>query len=236
MNLNTGTNTVPVWTNVPPATGAGSGTGLELRWNNQSNQGTTASASWPYMTRPGATGQVDYLYVFTADTTSLGSLGTSTNVPVAFLYTNYMHSRWNWDNTGTFASAPIFTAYPSTAHGSITAGDGSILGGNATDTSSTSYFKANVWGRVTSAGAPAAAPTNAPAVTNGTAGASSPTAGANWLTNFQSLQGGTQYTQFPATPAATTADQWNTMFTLYTGPNMTTGTWTPVLTFSYTFV
>lgn len=230
---------------MPPATGAGSGTGLELRWSDQSNQGTTVSASWPYMTRPGATGQVNYLYVFTADGTSLGSLGTSTNVPVAFSNANYMHSRWNWNNTGTFASAPIFTAYPSTAHGAVTRGDNSPLGGNATDTNggggdaTRSYLKANAFGRVVSAGAPAAAPTNPPAVTDtasAATGAFTPTAGANWLTNYAGLQGGNDYIQFPATPAATTADQWNTMFTLFTGPNMTTGTWTPVLTLSYTYV
>lgn len=234
MQLNTGTNGAPTWTAVPAA---GTGTGQELRYHDTSTQGAIASASWPFMTRPGATAAVSYLYVFTADTTSLGSLGSGTSTPVAFSNANYMHSRWDWDNLGTFASAPIFTAYPSTAHGSVTRGDGSLLGGHATDTGATarSYLKGNAFGRVTSAGAPAAAPANGPVVTDGATGALTPTAGANWNTNYQSMQGDNDYIQFPSTPAAVTADQWNTIFALFTGPNMLTGTHTPILSLKYTF-
>jgi len=161
--LNTNTNGSPTWTSVPAA---GAGTGQELRYSDLSNQGSTASASWPAITRPSSgTAGVNYLYVFTADTTSLGYLGGGTSTPAAFANSNYRALRLDWDNTGTFASAPIFTAYPSTAHGSITRGDGSILGGHASDTGATAraYLKGNAFGRVDSAGVPAAAPSNAPA-------------------------------------------------------------------------
>ena len=133
--------------------------------------------------------------------------------------------RLNWDASGTFASAPIYTGYPTTAHGAVTRGDGSVLGGQATDTGGTarSYLKGNAFGRVTSAGAAAAAPTNAPAVTDGATGALTPTAGANWLTNYQGLQGDNDWIAFPSTPVAVTADTWNVMMALFTGPNMTPG-------------
>lgn len=232
--LNTGTNAAPVWTSVPAS---GAGTGQELRFSDSSAQGAVASASWPYMTRPAATGGVDYLYVFTADTTSLGYLGTSTNTPVAFGNGNYRALRLDWDNLGTFASAPIFTAYPTTAHGAISRGDGSLLGGHATDTGATarSYLKGNGFGRVDSAGVPAAAPANAPVVTDGATGALTPTAGANWLTNYQGLQGDNDWMAFPSTPAAVTADQWSLMLRLFTGPNMTPGTLVPVISCKYTY-
>lgn len=235
LQQNTGTNGSPTWTTL---NNGGSGGANELRFSDQNNQGSTASASWPYMTRPGSTGQVNYQYAFTADTTSLGYLGGGTSTPATWANANYNDKRWNWDSVGTFASAPVFTMYPTNAHGAITRGDGSPLGGHATDTGGTarSYFKANAWGRVTSAGAPAAAPTNPPTVTDGTTGSLSPTAGANWLTNYQGLQGDNDFITFPSTPAATTADSWPVMLTLFTGPNMATGTYAAiVISIKYTF-
>ena len=233
LQLNTGTQGSPTWTAVPAA---GAGTGQELRWSDLSTQGSTASASWPYMTRPASTQVVPFLYVFTADTTSLGSLGGGTSTPATFSNANYMHSRWDWDAVGTFASAPIFTAYPTTAHGAITRGDGSVLGGHATDTGGTarSYLKAAMFGRVTSAGAPAAAPGSGPTVTDGATGAVTPTAGANWSA-YQGLQGDNDWLAFPSTPAATTADQINTIFALFTGPNQTPGTLLWVQSLKYTY-
>lgn len=234
LQLNTGSNSSPTWTSL---NNGGTSGANELRFSDQSNQGATASASWPYMTRPGSTGQVNYQYAFTADTTSLGYLGGGTNTPVSWANSNYNDKRWTWDAVGTFASAPIITMYPTNAHGSITRNDGTPLGGSS-DTGGTarSYFKANAWGRVTSAGAPAAAPSNAPAVTDGATGALTPTAGANWLTNYQGLQGDNDYIQFPSTPAATTADSWPWMMTLFTGPNMLTGTYSAlVASLKYTY-
>lgn len=231
LEANTGTNGAPTWTSVL-------GASKEIRYSDVSSAGLgTASASWPYVTRPAATQGLDYAYAYTADATGLGVLGNA-GAPTAFTNASYLQYRWNWDNTGTFASAPIFTAYPTTAHGAITRGDGSPLGGHATDTGGTarSYLKGNAFGRVTSAGAPAAAPSNAPVVTDGTTGSLSPTAGANWLTNYQGLQGDNDYITAPFTPAATTADQWNVMMRLFTGPNMGLGTLTWQHTLKYTYV
>jgi hypothetical protein len=235
--MNTNTNGSPTWTTL---NNGGTSGANELRFSDQSNQGSTASASWPYTTRPGSTSAAtfQYQYAFTADTTSLGYLGSGSSTPVAWSNSNYNDKRWNWDNLGTFASAPIFTMYPTTAHGSITRGDNSPLGGNTTDTGATarSYFKGNGWGRVTSAGAPAAAPSNAPVVTDGTTGALTPTAGANWLTNYQGLQGDNDWIAFPSTPAATTADSWPVTLMLFCGPNMATGTYAAiVVSLKYTF-
>lgn len=145
--------------------------------------------------------------------------------------------RWDWDNTGTFASAPIFTAYASTSHAAITRGDNSVLGGNTTDTGATarSYLKGNAFGRVDSAGVPAANPINAPAANDGTTGSVSPTAGANWLTNFQGLQGDNDYITAPFTPAATTADQWSCIIRLFIGANSAAGVSTPTVSLKYTF-
>ena len=230
LDANTGSQAVPTWTSVL-------GANKEVRWHDTSTAGlTTASASWPYVTRPAATGGIDYAYAYTADAVGIGVLG-SAGAPTAFTNASFHQFRWNWDNLGTFASAPIFTAYPSTAHGAVSRGDGSLLGGHATDTGATarSYLKANAFGRVDSAGAPALAPTNAPVVTDGASGAATPTAGANWLTNYQGLQGDNDYIQFPSTPAAVTADQWRTMLRMFTGPNMTPGTLTPTLTLKYTY-
>lgn len=237
LQLNTGTQAAPVWTSL---NNGGTGGANELRFSDQATQGATASASWPYTTRPGATSAAtfQYQYAFTADTTSLGYLGTSTNTPIAWANANYNDKRWSWDAVGTFASAPILTMYATNAHGAITRGDGSPLGGHASDTGATarSYFKANAFGRVTSAGAPAAAPTNAPAVTDGATGALTPTAGANWLTNYQGPQGDNDWIAFPSTPAATTADSWQVMLMLFCGPNMLTGTYAAiVISCKYTF-
>jgi hypothetical protein len=81
----------------------------------------------------------------------------------------------------------------------------------------------------------AAAPTNAPTVTDGTTGTVSPTAGANWLTNYQGAQGDNDFITAPFTPTAVTADQWNLMIRLFTGANMTPGTHTPVISCKYTW-
>jgi hypothetical protein len=151
----------------------------------------------------------------------------------------YRFLRFDWDAVGTFASAPIFTAYNSTAHAAITRNSpsGGILEGNTTDTGATarSYLKGNAFGRVDSAGVPAAAPTNAAAVADGATGALTPTAGANWLTNFQGLQGDNDWIAFPSTPAATAADQWSLIIRLFIGANTAAGTSTPVISLKYTY-
>lgn len=217
------------------------GAGTEVRFSDVgTGLLTTASASWPAMLRPGATAIVSYIYAFTADAVGNGSYGgAGGSNPATFSKDNYLQARWDWDNIGTFASAPIFTAYESTAHAAITRNSpsGDILAGNATDTGATarSYLKGNAWGRVTSAGAPAAGPSNAPVVTDGSTGSVGPTAGANWMSAFQGLMGDTDYITAPFTPSATVADDWNIEFALFTGPNMIPATWTPVLSLKYSW-
>jgi hypothetical protein len=231
MKCNDGILGTPHWVDI-------GGASTEVRWSDSNTQKNIASASWPAMNRPAATAIVSYTYAYTADATGNGFLSNQGAIDCpAFDEGNYLWAKWSWDNVGTFASAPIFTAYPTTAHGSITRNDGSLLGGKIADTGGTgySYMKGNAFGRVGSAGEPAAAPANAPVVTDGTVGSVSPTAGANWLTNFQSLQGDNDYITAPFTPAATTADTWSLEFALFTGPNMTPATYTVVMTLKYTW-
>jgi hypothetical protein len=191
------------------------------------------------MTRPGETALVGYLYDFSADTTSLGCLGNATSTPVimnsAFFTTNYMVLRLNADATGTFASAPIFTAYLTTGHGAITRGDNSLLGGNTTDTGATarSYLKGNMYGIGATVQVPSTAPV-APTVTDGTTGSVSPTTAA-WLNPWQSLQGDNDYITYGSVPTATTAQVLALDIALFVGPNQSTGTATPVISTKYTY-
>jgi len=217
-----------------------SGANHEIRWSDQNNQRNVASALWPAMIRPAATGIVSYTYAFTADGVGEGFYGNAGNCPV-FSKDNYLWSRWWWDNVGTFASAPIWTAYLTNAHGVITRGPlvatPNMLQGSADTLNGVdfSYLKGNAWGRVTSAGAPAAGPGAAPVVTDGTAGSVSPGVGANWIAAFQDLMGDLDYITAPFTPAATTQDQWNTEFALFTGPNMWPSLYQVVTTLKYTW-
>ncbi|MDP2729139.1 MAG: hypothetical protein Q8O55_01495 [Dehalococcoidales bacterium] len=213
---NYGTLGAPVWADL-------SGANRETRWSDSAIQNTIASAVWPAMNRPGATSIVSYTYAYTADAVGWGYISGQASPCPAYSKDNYLWSRWWWDNLGSFASAPIYTAYLTTAHAAITRGvpDGGLLqGSNDTlNVSKFSYMKGNAFGRVTSAGAPAAGPAAAPVVTDGTVGSVSPAAGANWLANYQSLMGDLDYITAPFTPAATTQDQWNVHFAIFSGPN-----------------
>ena len=227
---NNNTTGAPNWVNLV-------GAGREVRWSSSYSQKNITSANWPAMIRPAAAGIVSYTYAYSADAVGDGFYAAGGDCP-AYSKDNYLWARWNWDNTGTMAAPPIFTAYISTLHGPITREDGSVLGGSA-DTkpagTAFSYLKGNAWGRVTSAGAPGAGPANAPVVTDGAVGSVSPAAGANWLTHFQDLQGDNDYITAPFTPAATTADQWNVHFALFTGPAQVPGLYVPVLSLKYTW-
>ena len=229
IDVNLGSNAVPTWTSMW-------GANHEVRWSDISTQDGIASAAWTPTLRPAATGIVSYTYGFTADAVGTGVIG-SAGPPPAWARSNYNFARWNWDNSGTFASAPIFTSFPTNAHGAITRGDGTLLGGSADtlNVSNFSYLKANAWGRVNSAGAPAAGPGADPVVTSGTVGAVSPVAGANWIVNFQDLQGVNDWILAPFTPAATTADTWQIEFALFMGPNETPALYQVVLTIQYTW-
>jgi len=235
MDANHGTQAAPVWVEVGPTANH------EVRWSDIATQKNVGSAAWPAMIRPGATTIVSYTYAFTADAVGNGFISNTGAIDCpAYSKDNYNWARWAWDALGSFASAPIFTAYLTTAHAAITRQnpDGGLLQGSA-DTkpgaSAFSYIKGNAFGRVESGGAPAAAPANAPVVTDGTVGSVSPTAGANWLANFQSLMGDNDYITAPFTPAATTADKWYLHFALFTGPNMLPALYQVVMSLKYTW-
>lgn len=229
LEANRGNVGTPNWSNVL-------GANREIRWHDTSAAGlTTASASWPFMTRPAATGGVDYAYAYTADAVGDGVFGGGVGqIPAAFATTQYLQFRWSWDNVGTFASAPLFTAYPSTSHGVPSRGDGSVLGGHASDTGATAraYLKGVIYGSGTTTQVPAAGPAT-PLVTDGATGsvASSAAAWSNW----QGLQGDTDYLSYPSTPTAVTAQVLYTMLRLFTGPNMSAGTHVPVVSCKYTY-
>jgi hypothetical protein len=210
-------------------------TGVEVRWSGTgTGLRSTGSASWPADIRPASTGIVAFTYVFTADTTGFGfygGAGTSAD-PATWSNSNYKWSKWHWDNTGTFASAPIITAYDTSGDSTATSG---LLGGSS-DTSSKSYLKGNAYGDNTATmHVPAAAPTNAPVVTDGTGGALTFSAAGAWLTNYQDLRGDTDYIQNGATPSATTAQDWYFIWALFNGPGMTPSTYTPCLALRYTW-
>lgn len=226
-NVTTG---APNWVDL---SGAG-----EVRWSHLNNQKNIAAAAWPAMIRPAATAIVSYTYAYTAGAVGDGFYADGGVCP-AYDKDNYLWARWWWDNLGTFASAPIFTAYPTVGHGAIVRQDGSLLGGANPDTkpgaNAFSYLKGNAYGRVVTGGVPGAGPGAAPLVTSGTVGSVSPAAGAFWLADFQSLQGDNDYITAPFTPIPVTQDQWNVEFALFTGPGMNIGLHQVQVTLKYTW-
>ena len=228
----------PSWSNL-------SGANHEIRWSDLATQRNIASANWPAMLRPAATQGVDYTYAFTADAVGEGFYGNAGVVP-AWVRTNYLWARWNWDNVGTFASAPIWTAYLTNAHAAIVRGPvvatPNMLQGSADTLNGVdfSYLKASAWGQVTDstagggANAPAAGPGADPLVTSGAAGCVSPVAGANWSA-WQDLMGDNDYITSIFTPAATLAGTWYLEFRLFTGPNMWPSLYQIVTTLKYTW-
>lgn len=231
---NSNTDASPTWNAV---TFGGSAGANEIRWcASGAGAGGTASASWPQYSRPGSTGAVPELWYFTADTTGTKVAtydGTNGHANVACI---------DYDNLGTFATAPTLTAYGDSTHAAPSAGtqpgalSGSpIVNGQSSDTSSTSYLKINEYGDDQTGNPTAGSVGSSPSATTGTAGSVSPGAAA-WLTNWQSAQGAIQYITHRRTPAATTAGKIFFAPILFTGPNMSLGTLQPVITFTYSYV
>lgn len=197
---------------------------------------TTASASWPTYLKPtsGTIAIPEMWGYFGSDAT--GGLKVTTYDGTS---AHYKQILVNWDNTGTYASAPIVSAWKDNTLPAASAGaqpgtgDGSsFVNGHATDTSSTSYIKINFYGQgLTAAGVQQTPASNAAgtlAVTSGTAGAVSPGSAA-WLATWQSAQAATQYIQDGATPQAVTAGLWYGVVVFYTGVNQVGGTLLPVM-------
>jgi hypothetical protein len=231
---NSNTDASPTWNTV---TFGGSAGANEIRWCAAGAGGaSTGSASWPQYSRPVATGAVPELWYATADTTLVKVAtydGTNGKANVACI---------DYDNLGTFATAPTLTAYSSSAHNAPVAGtqpgaeSGSpIINGQSSDTSSTSYLKANLYGDDQTGNPAAGSVGSTLLVTSGSAGSVSPGAAA-WLATWQSLQGAIQFITHRRTPAATTAGKIFFTLALFTGPTMSLGNLTPVVTFTYSYV
>jgi len=233
-----------VWTGTALAFGGTAGAN-ELRWAMSTTPGTTttASANWPFVTRTGSTFAIDTLWAFTAD-----AVGLQINAyNGANSKSNQM--RWSWDAVGSYAAAPQFSAFQSTAHTNPTPGDGTITGGASPDTSTvpssataTSYLKINAYGNViaTTATLVAAGPAGtAPTVTTGAQSLTTTTAGTNWLNTNGAWASAQGFSQggiiFASVPAATTANTWPWLCALFCGLGLTTGTLTPVITLQYSF-
>lgn len=240
--VNTGASDAsPTWTDMLFNTA-----NYELRLcGSGAGAGNIASVAWPTFLRPGSVSVIPEMWGYFGSNNS-GGLKINT-----YDGTNahFMQWRINWDNTGTFAAANILSfwkdatlpaASPGTQPNPTSGGDGSsFVNGHATDTNSTSYAKLNANGSGVTAGGTQETP-NANAngtltATSGSAGAATPGAGA-WLSNWQSGQASTQFVQGTATPAATTSGFWYTLFSFFTGPNMTGGTLLPVAGFQYQWV
>jgi hypothetical protein len=243
LQYNKGSDGTPDWTGTAIAFGGTSGAN-EMRWCASGAGGASiGSASWPYVTRPSSgTAAIAELWAFTSDTsgTKVATYDGSNTASRVL--------RWNWDNTGTFAAAPQFSAFGDNTHTTPSAGtqpggqSGSpIVNGQSSDTSSTSYLKINAYGNGVTAGGVQHTPSSGAAgttlaATSGTAGAVTPASTPAWLTTWQSAQGWTAYILNGAIPQAVTAGQWYWTMALYTGANMSLGSAIqPVLTFQYSY-
>jgi hypothetical protein len=234
--FNSATDAAPTWNVI---TFGGSAGANEYRFTSTGGGAAgTSSALWPQFSRPGATAAVPECWGFSADTTGILH-GTYTG-------TNAKANQFNidYDNVGTYAAAPTFSAFGDNTHAAPSAGtqpgaqSGSpIVNGQNPDTLNTnvySYLKLNEYGDDQTAN-PAAGTTGTVTVTSGTLGSVSPGAAA-WLANWQSMQGAITLVTHRRTPAATTAGKIFFVLALFTGPGMSLGTLTPVLTFTYSFV
>jgi hypothetical protein len=239
-NINSGASDAsPTWTDVLAATA-----NYELRLcSTGAGSGSIASASWPSILKPtSGTAVIPEMYAYLGSDASGGLKVTTYDATSA----HYMQFRVNGDNTGTYASAPLFSAWATTGLPAASpgtqpgVGDGtSFINGHATDTSSTSYIKANFYGQgLTSGGVQQTPASNAAGtltVTSGTAGAATPGSAA-WLATWQSLQAATQFIQNGGIPQAVTANLWYGVFAFYTGVNMVGGVLLPQVAYQYTWV
>lgn len=239
LETNSGSNASPTWTSIM-------GAGGEIRWiDANTDLHTTGNAAWPQMTRPGSATLVGYLWGFSADTTGYGapSSGSSPYIPIVLAAppTTWNQLRWNNSASGTYASAPILTAYKGTGdRSSVSAGDGSLLGGSA-DTSNSSYLKGNAYGFAfaTTPQTPSAAPTGSfPTAADHTAGSVATSTGAwqNGGAKWQDLCADANYiTSGGASWDGASGKVWHFMVAQFTGPNMTPGTLTPTVALKYSY-
>ena len=238
LQVNTGASDAsPTWTDLLFGTA-----NYELRAAISGAAGNIASASWPSMLKPliGTT-LIGQLWGYFGSDNSGGLQVTTYDGTGA----HYNQFRINWDALGTFASAPLISAWkdntlPAASPGTQTSpGDGSnVVNGTSGESSSTSLLKGTAFGNGVTAGGAADNPgsnfgTN-PTATSGSAGGSA-TINATWLA-WQSLQAATQWIVNGAIPKATTAGTWNFLLAFYLAASMIGGILLPVLGFQYTWI
>lgn len=242
LGYNTGTDASPVFTGTALALSGSSGANeLRMALSSGSQTGSTASASWPYMSRPSSgTSTVNQLWAFTADTTG-NQIATYTgdNTKANVL-------RWVFSADGNPITAMSLTFYADNTHANPSAGtqppgshNDAFTNGHSSDTSSTSYIKINAYGSgLTAAGSqetPSAGSVGTnPSATTGSAGAATTSAGA-WLSTWQSAQGGLQYVTGAATPHTAQAFNWYATMVIFLGANISTGTWLICFDLNYTY-
>ena len=232
--FNTGSDGATTWTGT--AMNFGGSAGLhEARFQRTGGGGiaTTPSASWPAIIRPGAgTAGVEEMWIFTTSDNSGGYKCTTYDGGK----TNSLVGRISFDALGSPASAMQLSAFCDAADTAPVAGtqvamdtDGSnFINGQATDTTSHSYVKLNVFG----CGYPSAGAQETPvdasidgttlAVTSGAGGAAIAGAGA-YLATWQSAQGWSEYAQGTAAPKTLQAFYWYFSIAVFVGSNMQTG-------------
>jgi hypothetical protein len=221
--------------------------GYELRaaLSSGSQTTSTASAAWPSILKPSSgTTLLDKMYCFSADTTGLAVTnydGTSAH---------YLQFRINWDNLGTYAAAPIISAWkdntlpaasPGTQPAATSGGDGSsVINGTSAESSSLSLLHANAYGQGLTAGGvqqtPVANAAGTLAVNSHSAGGAATPGSAAWLATWQDLQAATNWIADGATPQATTAGLWYFCLALWIAAGMTGGTLLPVLGYQYQWI
>jgi hypothetical protein len=243
MQYNTGTDASPTWTGTAIALSGTSGAN-ELRMAITGGGTSITSANWPYMAKPtSGTTAVTSLYAYTADGTgSQVATYDGTNGKARVL-------RWNFDNTGNPVTAMQVGFFANSTHtapspGTQPAGtnNDAFTNGQASDTSSTSYIKFNLYGSGLTAGGTQETPSagtvgTSPTATTGTAGSVTTTAG-NWLNAnaaWQSGQGFVQYITGVAIPQTATAFNWYMALLIFIGANITAGTYTIVCTLQYSY-
>jgi hypothetical protein len=221
--------------------------GYELRAALASGSQTTstASASWPSILKPASgTTLIDKMYAFSADATGLAITtydGTTAH---------YLQFRINGDNTGTYNTAPILSAWkdntlpaasPGTQNATTVGGDGSsIINGTSGESGSFSLLKANAYGQgLTSGGSQQTPSSNAGGTetVNGHSASGAATPGsAAWLATWQDLQAATNWIANGGIPQAVTANLWYFCLILRIAAGMTGGTLLPVLGYQYTWI
>lgn len=237
IQANSGTDASPVWNDVLFGTA-----NYELRLcATGAGANNIASASWPVYQRPASAGVIPEMWAYVGSDNS-GGIKVATYDGTS---AHYMQIRISWDNTGTYAAAPVISAWKDSTLPAASAGtqpgtgDGSVFVNGSSDTSNTSYIKANFYGvGLTSGGVQQTPSGNAGgtlAATSGTAGAVSPGSAA-WLTTWQSLQASLQYIQNASIPQAVTAGLWYGVFAFFIGPAATGGALVPVISYQYQWV